>query len=208
MKKRILFCIPLILDASAFAQNNAEQSPITMEQLMGALRIQGGNWKFAFERPVFAKVTCSVSSFPDGKTTSTTEFITDFTSKEVSLFFMTSAAQVGEYPRPDRENGKTMKVRLSNCKATDGTRVIYYIDKFAQRPWVGMDDGKTLGEFIPSIARDPEMNKEYVLYYYFKEGDPYEAKATICFLRSPDDAAKVEKFDRKGVERFERADRK
>jgi len=29
------------------------------------------------------------------------------------------------------------------------------------------------------------MGKEYILHWYFKKGDPYEAKATIAFSEAP-----------------------
>lgn len=99
---------------------------------MQELRIQGGNWKFQFDRPVFAKVTITVSSFPDGKKSDTTEFISDRANTRISLFFMASGMWIGDYPKPNQVNNKAMKVKLSDCAATNGTRIIYYVDKFAQ----------------------------------------------------------------------------
>ena len=182
---------------TALAQNQTEQRPITMDQLMWELRIQGGNWKFVFDRPVFAKVVCTVSSFPEGEKTGTDVFVSDSAEKAISLFFMVSPFPLGGQTDPGRENRKEMKIQLSNCDASNGTRIVRYIDKFSQQPWVGAKDGyKGLGEYRPCLAIKPELNKEYILHYYFKEGDPYEAKATICFLEKLEDESKVEKFVR------------
>lgn len=203
---KILACfLGLVLPAfSTFAENHTTQSPITMEQLMRELQIQGGNWTFTFDRPVFAKVVCVVSRFSDGKSSEVTEFISDRADSRIDLFFMASPWRVGDYAKPHQINEKTMKVRLSNCRKTDGTRIIHYIDKFAQQPWIEQPGMR--GEYKPSLPLHPELNKEYVLHYYFKEGDPYEAKATICFLEKPEDASKLEKHERNTPRRWKAVD--
>ena len=53
-------------------------------------------------------------------------------------------------------------------------------------------------DFRPSIAEQPELNQEYVLAYYFKEGDPYEVKATISFIEKESDITEIKKIDRNG----------
>lgn len=201
MKTLIFFGAVLLVASGLTAENRTIQKPITMEQLMAKLRILGGNWAFTFDRPVYAKVVCIVSSFPDGKTTRLTEFVSDTATTEIALFFTASGMWVGDYPKPDQAYDKEMVVKLSNCAATAvGARVVHYVDKFALRPWIEDDTG--LGEFRPSLPLNPELNQEYVLHDYFKEGDPYEAKATICFLADLKDAEKVRKFDRHGVRTF------
>jgi len=203
MKSKILFLLLGLGTQIAFAENATMQSPITMQQLMQELRIQGGNWTFTFERPVYAKVVITVSTFPDAKVEITNEFISDKPASIINLFFMASASNVGEYPKPNQQNSKKMKIKLSNCIATDGTRIVQYFDKFSQYPW--NQNGEGLGEFAPSIPAIPELNKEYILHYYFKEGDAYEAKATICFIEKPEDSVKVLKFSRKGIRDFKEA---
>lgn len=190
--------------SSAFTQNETVQTPITMQQLMQELRMQGGNWTFKFDLPVFAKIVCEVSSFPDGKKTERTEFVSDSPSKDISLFFLESPAFVGDYPKPNQQNEREMKINLSNCAATSGTRIVRYIDKFSMNPWVSQDGRQ--GDYKPCIALHPELNKEYVLHYYYREGDPYEARATICFLASLDDTSSIQRFKRGGTRTFKAAD--
>ena len=181
MKIKLLLLIALVLSPFCFADNQATQSPISMQQLMRVLDISGGNWIFRFEEPVYAKIKCEVSAFPNGESTEVKEFLSDSPESIIELFFMVSPWQVGEYAKPNQNYDKKMRVNLSNCKATNGTSLVWFTQKFSQNPWVGLKDGKQLGEFKPGIARYPSLNKEYFLYYYFKEGDPYEVKATICF---------------------------
>ena len=194
------FCLALNLPA----ENQTVQSSITMEQLMRELQIKGGNWVFHFDRPVFAKVVCMVSAFPEGKTSEVTEFISDRPEREVSLFFMAAPAPVGDYPMPDKVVRREMKVKLSNCAATDGTRIVSYMDKFSCNPWLQQKGQR--GEYSPCLALNPELNKEYILHYYYREGDSYEAKATICFIEKPSDASGIEKFDRKNARKWKSAD--
>src|SRR4051812_3886240 len=162
MKAVVFSWVIVFLASSLAAENQTVQAPITMEQLMRELRIQGGNWIFRFERPVYAKVVCTVSAFPDGKTSQVTAFISDQPESEISLFFMASPLRVGDYPRPDQQNECSMKVKLSACKATDGTRIIHYVDKFSTRPW--MQQKGEEGRYKPSLPLHPELNKEYILH--------------------------------------------
>lgn len=191
----LLLCVLVV---TAQAENTTTQTPLTMEQLMRELRIQGGNFIFTFDEPVYAKVTVTTTEYPNGKAT-TTEFVSDKSNKTIDLFFSASAQQVGDYPRGDRAmQPRKMKIKLSDCEATHGTRIIGYIDKFAENQY---RDGGIVGQFEPSLPLHPQLNKEYVLHYYFKEGDPYEAKATISFAESLAGFSSVEKFDRNGVRR-------
>lgn len=203
MRISILACLASIFATFAMAENQTKESPITMEQLMRELRIQGGNWTFKFDQPVYAKVVCTVSSFPDGMPSEVQTFVSDSPEKDISLFFMASARWVGDYPKPNQRYDKEMKVRLSNCKETDGTRIIHYVDKFSLYRPSGQQ-----GEYAPSLALNPELNREYVLHYYFADGDPYEAKATICFMADLKDSDQVKKFERGGTRDFKAANEK
>lgn len=200
MRVPFLVCLASIFATFAMAENQTSQTPITMEQLMRELQIQGGNWTFKFDQPVYAKVVCTVSSFPDGKTTEVQTFVSDSPEKNIQLFFMASAMRVGDYPKPNVKYDKEMKVRLSNCKDTNGTRVIHYVDKFSLYRPSGQQ-----GEYAPSLALNPELNREYVLHYYFADGDPYQAKATICFLADLKEADQVRKFELGGTRDFKAA---
>ncbi len=173
---------------------------------MSELRMSGGNWTFRFDEPVYARVTCTVSSFPDAKETKTEVFISDSPQSLIELYFVVAPRRIGESSQPHGPNERTMRIRLSNCEATNGTRLVRFNQKFSQQPWVGMENAGQLGEFTPSVARHPELNKEYFLYYYYREGDPYEVKATLCFLKSPDDFSQVEKVRRTDVRTFKTAD--
>lgn len=55
----------MVVGVSAVAENRTEQSPLTMEQLMRELRIQGGNFNFTFDQLVFARVTTEVTDLSD-----------------------------------------------------------------------------------------------------------------------------------------------
>ena len=179
---------------------------MTMQQLMRALDIRGGNWAFRFEQPVYAKIKCEVSDFPKGEKKEVTEFISDSPESIIELSFFVAPWQVGEWSKPNQNNDKKMSVKLSNCNATNGTRLVWFTQKFSMQPWVGMKDKGQLGEYQPSIARYPSLNKEYILYYYYREGDPYEVKATICFVKSLEDAKNVEIVRKHSVRDFKNAD--
>jgi hypothetical protein len=204
MKQISILTITLLFSFSAQAQNHATKAPITMEQLMSELRIKGGNWSFTFEKPVLAYVVFEISSYPDGTEKEVTKFISDEPKKEIEVFFSHSAFRVGDYPNPKVHNKNKMLIQISNCKATAGTRVIHYSDKFMNQPF-NQQAGQE-GDFRPSIAEQPELNHEYVLAYYYKEGDPYEVKATISFIEKESDITKIKKFDRhKGVRDWKEA---
>lgn len=172
---------------------------------MRELKIQGGNWVFHFDRPVYARVVCTVSAFPTaGQADEVTEFISDQPSKEITLYFMAAPQPLGEQPTPDKVSLRAMKLKLSDCAETDGTRIIWYQDKFSLHPWVEQKGQR--GEYAPCLPLHPELNKEYVLHDYFREGDPYEAKATICFLENRGDISKIESFNRNGTRTWKSAD--
>jgi len=179
--KPTLVILAFILSAELLsAENNTTQSPITMEQLMRELRIQGGNFQFTFDKPTYARITVTTSDFPAGPQ-KTQYFDTASAQQKIDLFFSASALFVGEYPRGDSSNNpRKMQIKLSDCEATNGTRIIHYEDKFAQNRYSG--DG--LNEWSPDIAAHPVMSQEYILHWYFKKGDPYEAKVTIAFSES------------------------
>jgi hypothetical protein len=134
MKQISILTLLVLFSFSAHAQNHATKAPITMEQLMRELRIKGGNWSFTFEKPVLAYVVFEVSSYPDGK--EVTKFISDEPKKEIEVFFSHSASRVGDYPKPNVHNENKMKIKISNCKETQGTRIIHYTDKFTIQPWI------------------------------------------------------------------------
>lgn len=190
--KNLLLLVTLISAQFAYGQNTATESPITMEQLMQSLRIQGGNWSFNFPSPVFARVKCDISSYPDAKKTETSTFISDKASIGINLFFMDSPLLLGEMPSFKSLNERVMKIKLSDCAETNGTRLVYYNEKFYTAPW-NQEKGQ-ITHHSPAIAASPELNKEYILTYYFKEGDPYEAKVTVCFVAHLDDLAKIPPF--------------
>ena len=200
--------IPILLLATCFvrAENVANQSPITMQQLMRALRVNGGNWTFRFEEPVYAKVVCTVSSYPDGKSTETYSYVSDSPESIIELYFMVGPWRVGDHQNPEGRNDYNMHIKLSNCDKTRGTAVVWFPQKFSSLPWVAMKDDAEQGEYKPSVARFPVLNKEYVLYYYYKKGDPYQVKATLYFMKSLDDELKVDRFPGKGIRDFKEAD--
>ena len=96
-----------------------------------------------------------------------------------------------------------MKIKISNCKATQGTRIIHYTDKFTIQPWI--EQKGMWGDFRPIIAKHPELNQEYVLAYYYQKGDPYEVKATISFIEKKSDIENIQKLDRNGLRTWEEA---
>jgi len=203
MKPIITLTLILLFTCSAHAQNHATKSPMTMEQLMSELRIKGGNWSFTFEKPVLAYAVFEVSSYPDGTDKEVSKFISDEPEKEIEVFFSHSAVRVGNYPRPSMHNENKMLIQISNCKATTGTRVIHYSDKFSNQPF-NQQAGQE-ADFRPSIAEQPELNQEYFLAYYYKEGDPYEVKATISFIEKESDIDKIKKLGRNGVRSWKEA---
>lgn len=160
----------IFLYCPAIAQNRTEQTPITMEQLMQELRIQGGNFQFSFDKPVFARVTTEVADTAKG-VKEIEHFTTDSAGRSISLFFSASALFVGDYFKPNQNNPRKMQVKLSDCKATEGTRIIHFEDRFAGHH----------AQYSPAIPPIPEVGKQYILHWYFKEGDPYSVKATIEF---------------------------
>lgn len=189
MKKYVSILLVVLCSANAFPQTVASESPISMEQLMQSLRIRGGNWHFVFDKPVIARITTSVSSFPDGKEMTSEVFTSDKPSSEISLFYMDAPSEIGEYPRPNKQNTNEMRFLLSDSKETAGTRIVRYVDKFSMAPWVG-ESGR-LSHYRPAIAVNPKLNTEYVLNYYARAGDPYTVTATICFVSDIDDFKNV-----------------
>ena len=185
MKHTITSILYAAILGTATAQNTAEEAPISMNQLMSELRIHGGNFSFSFASLVYARITCEISSFPDGKSTETEVFVSDIPSKQIDLFFMDSPFEVGHHPNPNEHALYEMKFKLSNCRATEGTRIVSYFHKFSMQPWVAQRSSNSW--YRPAIAKKPELLKEYVLNAYFREGDPYEAVATICFANDTDD---------------------
>ncbi len=142
---------------------------------MRELRIQGGNFQFSFDKPVFARVTIEVgdSSKPEKK--EVLHFSTASANQSISLFFSASALFVGDYPKPNSNNDRKMLVKLSDCKATDGTRIVHYADRFTG------DHAR----YSPAVPPAPQLGKQYILHWYYKDGDPYSAKAVIEFSESP-----------------------
>jgi hypothetical protein len=192
---RNLAILSLVLFAlGANAENLSIQSPITMEQLMSELQIRGGNWVFQFEEPVYAIVTCTVPNDPDANEVTTRVFATDTPETEIELYFMVGLRRIGDYPQEGGSNSKTMRIELSHCAQTPGPVLVPFMNKFAIQPWASMDKHAQRGEYRPNVARNPILNKEYILYYYFKEGDPYEVKATVSFIHSLDDVEDIERF--------------
>jgi hypothetical protein len=175
MKTHLAICIGiLLLTASSQAENRTDQTPITMEQLMHELQIQGGNFQFSFDKPVFARVTTEVSDEAQPAKKETLHFTTASANKSIFLFFSASPRLVGNYSTP-QDRGLKMLVKLSDCKATEGTRVIYYQDRL-----VG-DHAK----YSPAVPPVPQVGKQYTLHWYYKDGDPYSAKAVIEFSETP-----------------------
>lgn len=164
---------------------------------MQELRIKGGNWNFTFDKPVFACAVFEISSFPDGEKKEITRFISDEASKEIDVFFAHSPLNVGDYPRADVQNQNKMQIRISNCKATEGTRMLVYTDKFSIRPW--LEEVGQIGNYSPSIALNPKLNQEYILAYYFRDDDPYEVKATLSFVENRSEVEYIQKFDWNGT---------
>ncbi|MBC2604385.1 hypothetical protein [Puniceicoccus vermicola] len=192
--KHITILLLLAVYCQAHAHNRAVESPITMEQLMHELEIQGGNWNFTFEKPVLAYVVFEISTFPNGEKKEVTTFISDKPSKKIAMFFSNSPFRVGNHPDPNRLNEKKMKIWISNCKATEGTRILWYTDKFSTLPWVE-EDG-LITDSRPCIPEYPALNYEYVLASYFREGDPYVVEATISFIEKKSDTEKIRLYDR------------
>ena len=177
-----IFLILLAASAPVFATNVSEQTPITMEQLMSELRIQGGNFVFSFDPPAYARITVITTPYPEGPQ-ETKHFDTADPQSSIDLYFTASPMFLGEYPRGDKQdNPRKMMLNLSGCEETEGTRIIYYSDKFIENRF---ENGKTHSEYKPDIPTNPEFNKPYVLHWYFKEGDQYEIKATITFSPKP-----------------------
>lgn len=161
----------LLLGTLAQAENRTEQTPITMEQLMRELQIQGGNFQFSFDKPVFARVTTEVSDPATPEKKETLHFTTSAANNSISLFFSASNHLVGDYWKPDHPNERKMLVKLSGCEQTEGTRIIRYQDRLAGNH----------AQYSPAVPKVPELGKPYILHWYFKDGDPYSAKATIEF---------------------------
>jgi hypothetical protein len=165
----------MVVGVSAVAENRTEQSPLTMEQLMRELRIQGGNFNFTFDQLVFARVTTEVTDLSDPAKKEVKHFDTASANKTASLFFSASAMFVGDYPA--KVDQRKMILKLSDCKETELGRIIYYWDKFHA--------AGSHAQYSPAVPAVPELDKPYILHWYFKEGDPYYAKATIEFSAKP-----------------------
>jgi hypothetical protein len=173
----------LLCPLVACAQNSSSLSPITMEQLMQDLRIQGGNFVFTFDQPVYARVTTSVSQYPDGKKTEIERFDTENPQQKIDLLFTAQPMEPGRMPRGDQENPKQMKINLSGCPQTEGTRLVYYREKFVENRF--RKPQAKLACLRPEVPAAPLLDKEYVLHWYYQEGDPYQAKATLQFSAKP-----------------------
>ena len=170
---------------------------------MRELDIKGGNWSFEFEQPVLAYAVFEISSFPDGKKKEITTFISDTASKNIDLFFMNSPFRIGGHSTRSERVEKTLKIKISMCKETEGTRIVYYTDKFSSLPW-SREFGQE-GDFKPSVALNPELKKEYILAYVCREGDPFKVKATISFIESKNDIEQIEQVDLNGVRDWKEA---
>ena len=182
--KILLVALALFFPLCALvAENKTTQTPITMEQLMRELHVQGGNFTFEFDTPVYARVTTMVTSFPDGKKTEWNFFDTASANQKIDLFFQASPHVLGGETNPDRANNyRVMKIRLSDCQETENIRVLQYIDKWAYKLY---HEGGMEGMWRPSIPPVPQLNKPYVLHWYYRVGDPYQAGATITFSATP-----------------------
>lgn len=164
---------------SAFADNPVTQQPITMEQLMRELRIQGGNFTFEFATPVYAQIKVLMVSEKGEEKIQL--FDTAEAQKEIKLYFTVSNSFVGDYPKGAIANNmKKMLIKLSGCPETEGTRVMSYWDKFSSNEHQGGH-----GSLIPNLPESASLDEEYVLHRYYKEGDRYEVKATIQFTEQP-----------------------
>lgn len=154
---------------------------MTMEQLMSELRIQGVNFD-TFDKQAFARITVTTTERPDN-TTKIEQLLTTSAHTKITLYFTASPGFIGDYPRGDvANNPRKMLIKLFDCAATNGTRVIHYDDKFASNQHSG---GGRVNVYRPDLPSAPELEREYILHWYFKEGDPFEAKATISFSETP-----------------------
>lgn len=179
--KYIIILLSLFITQATIAENIAEHSPMTMEQLMRELRVQGGNWNFTFDQPVTAQVVTTVSDYPEGKEETRQVFASDTAQKEIELYFIVSNIMVGDYSRGDHMmNSKKMSIKLSDCEKTSGIRFVHYYDKYIENRFSHL--AGELNDWKPSIPENPELNKEYILHWYFMKGEAYHAKATITFL--------------------------
>jgi hypothetical protein len=165
----------LVLCATSPAENRTEQTPITMEQLMRELHIQGGNFQFTFDEPVFARVTTEVGDHSKAGASETEHFATVSANQSVSLFFSASALFVGDYQQPNVVFTNKMLIKLSDWPATEGTTIMHYVEKFTGNH----------AKYSPAVPAKPELGKPYILHWYFKDGDPYSAKAVIEFSATP-----------------------
>ena len=111
---KILIAV-LALACSSFihAENKTEISPLSMRQLMDELRVRGGNFKFSFDEPVYARVSYKIASFLEAKDFKTGTFTSDKASKLISLFYVDSPERIGDYPKHDRNNNYRMLFNLS-----------------------------------------------------------------------------------------------
>jgi len=141
-----------------------------MDQLMSELRIQGGNFKFTFDHPVFARVTTDVTPETGSSQPQIEHFASKGPRKEFDLYFSSSPMFVGQTPIVGED--RKMLVNLSGCPATAGTRIIYYKDEL---------QGNGVAMYRPDIPNIPEIGKQYILHWYFKKGEEYHAKAVIEF---------------------------
>jgi len=191
--------LPLILALlsfhQSFAQNHAKESPLSMRQLMDEFRIHGGNWILSFDKPVLAYAVFEVSSFPDAEEEEITTFISDEPAKEIELFFTNTPWPVVDFPEPNKQNSRRMKIRISNSQETEGIRIIWYYDKFSTQPWIRQEG--MLYNTRPEIPENPKLNQEYVLAYFGQNGDPYTVSATISFIEAKSDIGEIRKWELK-----------
>ena len=141
---------------------------------MTQLRIQGGNFKFTFDHPVYARVTTDVTPEDGTSQPQIEHFDSIGPRKEIDLFFMASPMFLGQIPM--EEEDRKMMVNLSGCSTTAGTRIIYYTTPLR---------GNGISMYDPAIPDAPEIGKQYILHWYFKKGEDYHAKAVIEFSDGP-----------------------
>ena len=174
-KTTTLFLLGVLMLSPAQAENRNEQKPITMEQLVRQLRIQGGNFQFSFDKPVFARVTTEVSAIDKPEKKEVRHFTTASANQNISLYFSASDVWLGGPPNPGPRSYRHMLIKLSDCMATEGTEEILYQYRFTE--------GNSM--YSPSVPSEPQIGKQYLLHWYFKTGDPYSAKAVIEFSEKP-----------------------
>ncbi len=199
MKTYSLFLF-LFFTVFSQAQNQATESPVSMNQLLKTLGMFGGNWTFNFDEPVYACIKSEISESVHNDDITTRTYISDKASQEISLYYLDAPDTPGQQTNVNNLNGREIQFKLSDCRETGGTSLLRYYKKFSSLPW-SQKQGST-AHFRPAIANSPELNKEYILTYYFQKGEQYQAKVTICFVKQPEDLDQVSPFGRDGVTRF------